>query len=88
MRYYLSRWRAELPAHLRYSRNAPQPQPLTPPSPRRAARMLLKAEGETKAEYRAFTEGLCGLCPDGIYLEFLASQRCKTVLFSLWGNFG
>lgn len=42
VRYHLSRWRAELPAHLRYSRGASGPKPLAPPSPRRAAWMLLK----------------------------------------------
>jgi transposase len=63
VRYHNSRWRAELPAHLRYSRGTPQPQPLTPPSPRRVAWMLLKAEEEEETEHRAFAEGLCSLCP-------------------------
>jgi len=66
VRYHLSRWRAQLPAHLRYSRgvSTTAPQSLTPPSPRRAARILLKVDSELKAEHRTFIESLCGLCPE------------------------
>ena len=66
VRYHLSRWRAQLPVESRYARSvgAPQQQPLAPPSPRRAAWMLLKAEEEAPAEYRAFIEGLRELCPE------------------------
>jgi transposase len=65
VRYHLSRWRAQLPTHLRYSRGVrtTAPQSLTPPSPRRAAWMLLKVDEELKAEHRAFVESLCGLSP-------------------------
>lgn len=79
VRYHLSRWRAELPAHLRYSRGAPQPQPLAPPSPRRAAWMLLKAEEEPKAEHRAFAESLCGLCPEVAAAARLAQEFSRMV---------
>jgi hypothetical protein len=66
VRYHLSGWRAQLPAHLRYSRGVrtPTPQSLTPPSPRRAAWMLLKMGGGLKAEHRTFVETLCGLSPE------------------------
>jgi len=79
VRYHLSRWRAQLPAHLRYSRGVPQPQPPAPPSPRRAAWMLLKAEGEPKAGHRAFTEGLCGLCPEVAAAARLAREFSRMV---------
>lgn len=89
MRYHLSRWRAQLPVESRYSRGAraPQPQPLAPPSPRRAAWMLLKAEEEPKAEHRAFIEGLRELCPEvevagGLAREFsrMVKERCAGAL--------
>jgi transposase len=66
VRYHLTDRRAQLPVESRYSRGvgAPQPRLLAPPSPRRAAWMLLKAGEEMKAEHRAFAEGLCGLCPE------------------------
>jgi transposase len=66
VRYHLSRWRAQLPVGSRYSRGVgtPLPQPLAPPSLRRAAWILLKAEEEPKAEHRAFIEGLRELCPE------------------------
>jgi transposase len=66
VRYHISRWRAQLPVHLRYARGVrtTPPQALTPPSPRRAAWMLLKADSELKTEHRAFIESLCDLCPE------------------------
>jgi transposase len=87
VRYHLSRWRAELPAHLRYSRGASEPKPLAPPSPRRAAWMLLKGAEEEKAEHRAFADELCELCPEvraatGLAREFsrMVRERCAGAL--------
>lgn len=87
VRYHLSRWRTPLPAHLRYSRGASEPRPLAPPSPRRAAWMLLKAEEEEKTEHRAFAESLCNLCPEvaataGLAREFtrMVKERCAEAL--------
>lgn len=79
VRYHLSRWRAQLPTHLRYSRGASRPEPLAPPSPRRAAWMLLQAEVEPKAEYRAFAESLCGLCPEVRAAAELAREFSRMV---------
>jgi hypothetical protein len=44
--------------------------------------MLLKAEEEENVEYRAFAEGLCGLCPEGRATaeparEFKSPPRCQ-----------
>lgn len=89
VRYHLADWRAQLPARLRYARGigAPQPQSLAPPSPRRAAWILLKAGEETKAEHRAFVEGLRRLCPEvgvaaGLAQEFsrMVKQRQASAL--------
>lgn len=81
VRYHLSRWRAQLPVESRYSRGvgAPQPQPLAPPSPRRAAWMLLKAEEEAPAERRAFVERLCKLCPEAGVAGRLAREFSRMV---------
>jgi len=41
--------------------------------------MLLKAEEETKAEYRAFAAGLCGLCPEVRAAAELAREFSRMV---------
>lgn len=81
MRYHLSRWRVQLPMHLRYSRGVrtTAPQSLTPPSPRRAAWMLLKVDEELKAEHRAFVESLCGLSPAVVAAGRLAREFNRMV---------
>jgi transposase len=81
VRYHLSRRRAQLPVESRYSRGvrAPRPQPLAPPSPRRAGWMLLRAEEEPKVEHRAFIEGLHELCPEVEMAGRLAREFSRMV---------
>ncbi len=67
VRYHVSRWRAQLPPHLRYTRGLEtnnEPRTMTPPSSRQAMWMLLKKDEQLEDEEQEFVANLCHLCPE------------------------
>jgi transposase len=64
VRYHVSRWRAELPPHLRDTRGVEtnsQPRTMTPPSSRQAMWMLLKKDEQLEDEAQEFVAKLCSV---------------------------